>query len=222
MICCSRELKVITKFKNSKICLIFLRAFFLVAHLIVLFLNYYIRGAEKFVRNLLLYFTYWALAMTTLYYFLTLFTTSYQNPVTGTLAKMNQFLFGINYMVTILFFGAAFSLGDRDEPTYFLGIINHLLPFFSIMVEFTFNNHVFFYRNLFSVMVAMPIYVYWNIFQSMLEGKPVYDEIDMATVEGVVYSVFSMFLGMLGAAFGVWYQSAVKSWMFGYEELASH
>jgi hypothetical protein len=153
------------------------------------------------------------------YFFATFFTPSYTSPVVGTLAKFNQALFGINYMVTILFFGGARTLGDKTRPDYYLGIINHILPFFTIFIEFTFNNHVFFYKNLFVLSLLSSVYTYWNIFLTYLTGKQIYEEINLASVEGFIYSFLITFIGVLGSAFGVWYQTAVKSWIFEYEEL---
>ena len=219
MNCCSEHVRIITRFKDFKNCLIGTRIFFLIAHMMILFLNIYYFGFRKMFRNIIRYLSYWGMVLNLLYYFSSLFTSTYTKAIKGILAQFNHFTFAVNYMITIVFFTVSLGLEAKNQFDYVRTVITHIVPFFSLVVEFSINNHVFIYSNLRHLLILFPVYIYVNIFFTILDGKPIYSQIDFRTLTGLFYAFLALLVCLFGALFGIWYQSIVKSWFFNYEYL---
>lgn len=221
MLYCSRHTRVITRFRERKGCLILLRLVFLIAHAILFFLNIFYRGFRQWIINVARFLSYWGLSLNMIYFTLTVCTPSYVRPLKGFIAKMNHFVFGLNCMITLVYFAVADPALAADDTELFLSVVNHIVPFAANLVEFSFNNHVFSYRNLVFFVVLFPVYIYVNILFSVLQGNAVYEQVDFRTTEGLFWSFVVLLVCLFGAVLGVWYQSLVKPWLFDYVYLAS-
>ena len=196
------ELKV--PFKTLRI----IRIISLVIIISVYVVNVIDDGVDFFLYQIK-YMTYWGSLATLIYFIVVCFMDLKKGVWTGPRAKFNLVLLGMNMTITIFYFGFLYESSATFNLTEYSLISKHLYPLILTYLEFTLNNTIVYYVDIWVLVVIVLAYVPVNLIFTFVD-EPVYSLITYKDVTSYIYLVALLVLFIITQIIGILYQWAIK------------
>ena len=209
-----KEAKAKTYLSKSKInykCLGIVR----ILSTIIVVTHYFLYNAvdtfPEFLINTMKYLTYWGLVSSSVYLIQMIFARSNSRILTGYIAMLNHYVVSLNFMITLFYFALLFDANKPFSITLYLSIFNHFIPLLFTLLEFSLNNHVFYFNNIPKLYVLPLSYFVVLIIFTFTTGEPVYSTFTFEDIFTLVYIIAAIFLFGISSILAILFQMAIKS-----------